>query len=111
MPVKLITAFVTMLINVTVGVVILFFMLIAMNGYSESDANYGFGTYILLAVIVSLAMSALAVVSVHILVKRDFRAWTAALIAVPVFSVIGAGLKIVCSIIGVSVAEYLRVNY
>jgi hypothetical protein len=33
------------------------------------------------------------------------------LISVPIFSVAGAGLKIVCSIIGVAIAEYVRVNY
>jgi hypothetical protein len=42
--------------------------------------------------------------------KRNFRGWTAALIAVPVFSVIGLGLKLVCSVVGVAVSEYVRVN-
>jgi len=110
MPAKILTALVTLLINVAIGVVILLSMLLAMNGYSESDATYGFGVYIALAVIVSLLMSMCAAVLVHILMKRKFRGWTAALIAIPVFSIVGAGLKVVCSIIGVAVAEYMRVN-
>lgn len=108
---KVAAFFITLLCNVAAGVIIFFLMLLAMNGYSESDATYGFGAYIVLAVIVSLIMSTCAALLAHILTKRKFRGWTAALIAVPIFSVVGVGLKIVCSIIGVSVAEYVRVNY
>ena len=111
MPAKIVTALITLLINVAIGVVVFFFMLLAMNGYSESDATYGFGAYIVLALIVSLIMSLSAGFLTHVLMKRNFRGWTSALIAVPVFSIVGAVLKIVCSIIGVSVAEFVRVNY
>jgi len=107
-----VTAFlITLLINFAAGVAIFLFLLLAMNGYSESDATYGLGVYIVLGLIVSLIMSTGAVVLVHILMKRNFRGWTASLIAVPTFSAVGVILKVVCSIIGVSVAEYLRVNY
>ena len=111
MPAKILTALVTLLINVAIGVVIFFFLLLAMNGYSESDATYGFGAYVVLALIVSLLMSTCGALLVHILMKRNFRGWTAALIAIPLFSLIGGGLKIVCSIAGVAIAEYVRVNY
>jgi hypothetical protein len=43
MPAKTLTALVTLLINIVIGVGIFFFMLLAMNGYSESDATYGLG--------------------------------------------------------------------
>ena len=111
MPAKILTAVARLLINVAIGVVIFFFLLLAMNGYSESDATYGFAVFIVLAFIVSLIMSLCAGFLVHILMKRNFRGWTSALIAVPAFSIVGGVLKIVCSIIGVSVAEYVRVNY
>ena len=110
MPAKTLTALVTLLINIAIGVVVFFFMLLTMNGYSESDATYGLGSYIVLALIVSLLMSLCAAVLVHFLMKRKFRGWTAALIAIPIFSIVGAVLKVVCSIIGVAVAEYVRVN-
>ena len=102
---------ITLLVNIAVGVVVFFFMLVAMNGFSESDANYGLATYIVLALTVSLGMSILAAALVHLLLKREFRSFVATLIAVPVFSLVGAGLKIACSIIGIMVAEYVRVNY
>ena len=111
MPAKILAALVTLLINVVIGVVIFVFLLLAMNGYSESDATYGLGVYVVLGLIVSLTMSLLATLLVHILMKRNLRGWTAALIAIPLFSVIGLGLKIVCSIAAVAVAEYVRVNY
>jgi hypothetical protein len=111
MTTKIASFFITLVINVAFGAVIFFFMLIAMNGFSESDATYGLGTYIALAFAVSLLMSGSAVFVVHALTGRGFKAITAVLIAVPIFSLLGAALKIVCSIIGVSVAEYVRVNY
>ena len=110
MPAKILTALITLLINVAIGAVIFFFMLLAMNGYSESDASYGLGSYILLAFIVSLLMAISSAVLAHALMKRNFRGWTAALVAIPVFSIVGAALKVVCSIIGLAVAEYVRVN-
>lgn len=111
MAIKVAAFLITLLINIATGVAIFFFMLLAMNGFSESDATYGLGTYIFLAIFVSLLMSSGAVVAVHVLTKRQFRGGIAVLIAVPIFSVVGAGLKIVCSIIGVLVADYVRVNY
>lgn len=108
---KIVAFIITLLANVAIGVAVFFSMLVAMNGFSESDANYGFGAYIPLALLVSLAMSAAAAFAVHLLMKREFRGSIAALIAVPVFSVIGGGLKIVCGIIGVLIADFVRVNY
>lgn len=107
---KLAAFFITLLINIAIGVVVFFFLLIAMNGYSESDANYGLGTYIILALLVSVVMSSLAALVVHVLLKRKFRGFIAALIAIPTFSVVGAGLKLLCCIIGLLIADYVRVN-
>ena len=111
MATKIIAFLVTLVINIAAGVVVFFFMLLGMNGFSESDANYGLGTYIVLAAAVSLLMATGAAGLVHILSKRKFRGIVSALIAIPVFSVAGAGLKIVCSIVGIFVADYVRVNY
>ena len=111
MSAKIIAFILTLLANVAIGVAVFFFMLLAMNGFSESDASYGFVAYIVLALVVSLGMSAAAAFAVHLLMKREFRGSIAALIAVPVFSLIGGGLKIACSIIGVMIADYVRVNH
>ena len=111
MAAKVVTFLITLILNIAIGIAVFFFMLLAMNGFSESDANYGFVTYIVLAVIVSLLMASLAVVTVHLLSKRGFGALSSSLIGVGCFTVIGLVLKVVCSIIGVLVADFVRTNY
>jgi len=101
----------TFLVNIAAGVVIFVVMLVAMNGYSESDATYGLGAYGVLALLMTLAMSLLAALLAKRLRKREFRAVSAVLIAVVVFSLTGIILKVICSIIGIGVAEFVRVNY
>ena len=107
---KIIAFLITLILNIAAGVAVFFFMLLAMNGYSESDSTYGLVAYIVLALIVSLLMSFAAVVLVNILQKRKFSGVVSSLIAIPVFVVVGAVLKCVCAIIGVGVAELVRVN-
>lgn len=108
---KLAAGLITLVINFALGIVVFFFLLIAMNGYSESDAQYGIAAYMIFALIVTFVMSGLSVLAVHILMKREVRGAIAASIAVIVFSIIGAGLKLVCVAIGAGVAEYVRVHY
>ena len=108
---KLMAAIMTGLVNLAVGIVVFFFMLLAMNGFSESDANYGIATYIILAVVVTILMAVFAVAAVHILLKRNWGAAGAVILAIVIFSGVGAGLKVVCSIIGVLVADFVRVNF
>jgi hypothetical protein len=108
---KIAAFLITLIINIAIGVGVFFFMLLAMNGYSESEASYGLVTYVVLALLVSLLMSTGAAFVAHMLLNRKFTSLVSVLIAVPIFSVVGAVLKIVCSIIGVAIAEYVRVNY
>ena len=111
MAAKIIAFIFTLLLNIVIGVVVFFMMLMGMNGFSESDANYGFVTYIVLAVAVSLVTATLATVTTHLLMKRAFGAVVASLIGIVCFTMIGGVLKVVCSIIGILVADFLRVNY
>jgi len=111
MALTVVTFLITLILNIAIGVAVFFFMLLAMNGFSESDANYGFVTYIFLAVLVTLMMSALAVVTSSQLSKRGFRAFNSALIGIGSFTVVGLVLKVLCSIIGVLVADFVRTNY
>jgi hypothetical protein len=111
MAVKLATFFITLLVDIAVGVVVFFFMLLAMNGFSESDANYGIVAYILLAAVVSIAMSVGAFVLTRFLTHRNYRAVAAVSIAVPSFCMIGAVLKVGCAFVGIVVAEVVRVNF
>jgi hypothetical protein len=111
MAAKIAAFFITFLINIAIGVVIFFFMLIAMNGFSESDAEKGLIAYAILAFFVSILMSISAVLLAGYLLKKGFSGVVATLIAVPIFSLVGGALKVVCSIIGIAIAEYVRVNY
>ena len=108
---KIATFLITLLVNIAAGVILFFFMLIAMNGFSESDANYGIGVYLALALLVSLLMASAATGVAHVLAKREFRPWVASTVGVVVFSISGVILKSVCVIIGLLVADYVRVNY
>ncbi len=101
----------TFLINIVAGVCIFVLLLVAMNGYTESDATYGLAVYGVFAVFVTITMSLLAALVAKRFRKREFRAISAVLIAVVVFSLIGIFLKGICSIIGVGVAEFVRVNF
>lgn len=109
--IKIITFLITLVVNFIAGVITFFFLLLALNGFSESDANYGIAAYVALAIVVSLLMASGAVLGVVVLLKRKFSGVSAAFISIPVFSVIGAGFKLVCALVGVAVAEYVRVNY
>lgn len=102
---------ITLVVNVALGVVVAFFMLIAMNGLNESDAEKGLKAYIALALIVSVLMSTAAYLLTRALLPRGFSGAAAVPIAAVLFSVVGGGLKIACGIIGIAVAEYVRVNY
>jgi len=98
-------------LNMAFGVVALSFMIIAMNGYSEGDATWGLGGYIILALVTGIVTSGGAVMLVHLLSKRQFSAVVSALIAIIVFSALAAGLHAVCSLLGIGIAEFVRVNY
>lgn len=109
--VKIAVAVMTLLVNVSAGVVVFVMMLVGMNGFSESDANWGIGAYIVSAAAVTIAMVAGALLAVRILDSRGWNLWGAATLGTLIFSALGAVLKGVCGIIGVLVADLVRVNF
>ena len=84
-------------------------MLVAMNGYSESDSTWGLVTFVVLAFAVSLSLSAFFLAGT--LQKKQNSRIAASIISIPVLSIVGLGLEIISSLIGVGVAEFARVNY
>ena len=107
-----ITAFlITMIVSIISGVVIFFFMMLAMNGFSESDAMWGLGAYVLLVLMVAILSSTGALFLVGFLTKKQFSPAICVFIAVSVFSLLSIGLEIVCSLIGLGVAELVRVKF
>jgi hypothetical protein len=107
-----ITAFlITLLLCIAIGIVALATMLIAMNGYSESDAVWGLGAFVLLALIGTALMVLGAFFLAGFLTKKEYGPVAAAIIAILVFSIFGSALLIVSALIGVGVAEIVRVNF
>ncbi len=100
-----------MLVNIAAGIVIFFFMLLAINGYSESDAMWGLGVYGLLALIVVILSGMGALFMAGFLMNKQYGPIVCTFIAVPIFSVVGIALEIVSSFIGVGVAELVRVKF
>ena len=101
----------TMTACVTAAVISLSVMIIAMNGYTENDAMYGLGAFLVLAGFLSIAACVGAVLFTSKLLTRQFTTTKALLIAVPLFSIAGIGFVLVSAMIGIGVAEFVRVKF
>lgn len=108
---KIAASLVTMAASIAAGVTILFFMLVAMNGYGESDAAWGLGAYTLLSIVTTVAIALGAFFVTGRLLKNEFSPLASSLIAIVIFSIVGVVLEIVSSLIGVAVAEFVRVKF
>src|SRR5688572_16844198 len=108
---KIIATFAALIINAAAAVVIFFFMLLAMNGFHESDATWGLGAFIGLAILITLVMSIASVVIVHLLVKKRFSSAIAAIISILLCSVVGVVAQVISSIVGIMIADFVRRNY
>lgn len=108
---KIASALLAAIVNIMLGIAIGFFLLVAMNGYSESDAQYGLTVYVILAIIVTLLMAGSAFVITKKLFENQWHGVLAALVSVTAATIFGAILKMICSIIGIAVSEVVRVNF
>lgn len=111
MAAKLIAALIVLIANIAVGVVVLATIIIAMNGFSEGDASWGLGAFVVLAFVVAVLVALGAFFLAGFLTKKQYGSIAAAIIPILVFSVVGAGLEIVAGGIVVAVAEIVRVNF
>lgn len=107
---KILAFSLTLAIDAATGIFIFIMMLVAMNGYSESDAGWGLIAYGVLAAVVSVAAGIGSAMLAVRLIRRQFSVLLALLISIPVFSILAIALQIGCSLIGVGVAEFVRVN-
>jgi hypothetical protein len=108
---KLIVCLITMSILLVSAIVILLTHVVAMNGFSESAAMWGFGTYVVLAVIVVAGMTAGAMFVTRVLVRKGMSPVLSSLIAIPAFVIVGIVGEVLCSLIGAGVAEFVRVTF
>lgn len=108
---KIIAAVLTLIADLVAGLVILFTMLLAMNGYSESDAMWGLISYAALTAAVLILMSVGSFILTAAMIRKQYSPIVAVLISAPAFTVLGVVLEIASSLIGVGVAEFVRVNH
>lgn len=85
-------------------------MLIAMNGYSESDSTWGLGTFVVLAILVSVLCGLGSFFAAGYLIKKQYRTVVSSLLAIVAFTVIGALLELISAFIGIGISEFVRVN-
>jgi hydrogenase-4 membrane subunit HyfE len=111
MAAKVVTAVIVFLLNVAAGVVGFFFLMLALNGFHELEANYGMGAYIILSFVGSVAMTTAAFLTVGWLLKKEYQPIVAALIAIPIFVIVGAGLKLFFVIISAILTGEVRRSF
>jgi len=111
MGIKILAFMITLVLNAAAVVVILATMILAMNGYSERDAGWGLIAFIVLAAAMSILAGIGAAASVTLLVRRQYTGIIAVLISIAVFTVLGVVSEIVCSLVGIGVAEFVRVKH
>ncbi len=108
---KLLTSSLVLLCNVVLALILFFGLIVAMNGYHESDATYGLVAYLALAALVCLVATTLAWLSVHILTKREFRPWIAAIVSTVAFCVLGAAALMISMALAIGITEFVRTNF
>ena len=84
MAAKIAALMVTLAAGLAAGVAILFFMLVAMNGYSEGDATWGLGAYVVLAFVANISMGLAAYFVTGRLIKREYGPVVASLITITI---------------------------
>jgi hypothetical protein len=111
MTAQIISALTVAVLTGASAVVIFFFMLLAMNGFSESDATWGLVAYIALSLAMALLVAGAAIVIVHFLLKKQFSSAVAALISIAICTCMGVIAEIISSVVGILIADFVRVNY
>ncbi len=111
MAAKIVSALVTLILLLALAVVVFAFMIIIMNGFSESDAKWGIYGYLGLSVLVTALMSAGAAVLAGRLMKKEMHIALVVFISSAVFTAIGATLICVSGFVGVVIADIVRKNF
>lgn len=111
MNVKIVAAIITFVLSIAICVVIFAVMLVAMNGFSESDANWGILLYLILALMTTVLMSVGAAIFAGRLGKRSIHVAIIVLSSSSVFTLIGAVLLSLSALAGIVAADIVRRNF
>ena len=106
---KVIIFSVTALGNIGIGIMLLFVLLLSLNGYSGNQAEMGLILFIIWALLFSAAAAVCAVISANFLTAKKSLNWIAAsLISILIFVIIGAILNFVGMVAAIILTEALR---
>ncbi len=106
---KIASFLITLLGNILIGAILLFFLLLALNGFSEKQATPAIILYVIWALIFSILAASLSVWTLIFLVnKKSFNSLLAGLISVGVFTIIGVAINFAGLIISTILASELR---
>jgi hypothetical protein len=108
---RLIAAMLSALLCIAFALLVGLSMLLAMNGYSESDATWGLAAFAGLVLIISTAVGSAAWFGAGLLIRKTWHAAVAALVSTIVCTMVGAVLVALAGIAGVGLAEVVRVNF
>jgi hypothetical protein len=110
MAAKIITFLLILLINVAVGAGFVFMLMLGLNGFSEHDANYAFGVFIVGGLLVSLLMATAGLFLARFLTGKEWNAVLAVLVSVVAFVALGFVLKVGIFFIAIFVADFVRTS-
>ncbi len=98
--------------NTAIAAVCGFFLLLSLNGFSESDAMWGIAAFVLLALLISIGSAAFGAVLIHHLTARSkWRPLPAVMVTV-VLTVLAGGMLNLFSIAAAAiVANTVRTNF
>jgi len=106
---KVVIFLITALGNIGIGIMLFFFLLLALNGYSEKQAKPGLILFIIWVSLFAAVAAVCAVLSANFLTTKKSLNWIAAsLVSILIFVVIGAILNFVGMVAAVILTEALR---
>jgi len=108
---KIAAFLISVVLVIAIAVLGLFFLLIALNGYSESDVTYGFAAFGILSFLAALVSGAIAAAIAHLMTRREFKAFGSILAGVATAFVFGVVAIVVTSGLAVGITEYARNNF
>ena len=106
---KVIAFFITFAVNLVIAAACLFFLLLALNGFYESDANWGIAAFLVTVLFASVGTALAAAGGVHFVMSRKgYGAAISLAIFVPLFIIVGGTISSAGIVIGALVADIMR---
>jgi hypothetical protein len=106
---KFIPFAITGLVNIGIGILLFFFLLLGLNGYSEKQAMPGLIIFIAWVILVSLLSGVLSIFATDFLVnKKAINFWISSLMSTLIFVVVGGAFNVVGWFVSLFITEALR---